>query len=145
MEILYNYLGEEFKDFPFCSMNIKPSYYIKEGKNGPENIITLTVYIYDKFHNILSKQVYRFINDQYKISDKKPLKYITPEDFENAFKECKNQIINLLYNNDFQKYNKCLNKLHNLENYVKTDYNEENSDIDNTSNYTDIINMMNNI
>ena len=73
METLYECLSQEFQDYPFVSINIKPSHSIKQTKKSPENIITLTVIIYDKYHNVLTKQIDEFVNDQFKVSAKKTL------------------------------------------------------------------------
>ena len=134
MEAIYSCLEYEFQDIPFSSMNVKPSYYLKNGKNGYENIVTLTVNLYDKFHSILGKHIYRFINDNYKVSAKRPLKFITVENLEESFRNARNDISNLIYHNYYQKYNKCISKLHNLENYVSCNYDqldlEENNNFD---------------
>ena len=67
MEALFECLGKEFGDVGFTSMNINPSHTVNYTKNGKlENIITLTITVYNSYHQNVGKKIIRFINDKYK-------------------------------------------------------------------------------
>ena len=70
MEALFECLGKEFGDVGFTSMNINPSHTVNYTKNGKlENIITLTITVYNSYHQNVGKKIIRFINDKYKTVD----------------------------------------------------------------------------
>ena len=121
MEPLYTCFAQEFKDCNFTSLNLKPTYSIIKGKH----VVNLTIDAFDKYHNCLKRQVFKFINDKYHPTPKNPLQNITPEQLDQAFKIGKMEILGRIYNNDYAKYNNYTNKLNELQAYAHADYNPE--------------------
>ena len=81
METIFECLGKEFQDVEFTSMNINPSHTVTYSKNGTEeNVITLTITVYNNIHKLVGKKVIKFVNDKYKITPSKKLEHITPEE-----------------------------------------------------------------
>ena len=99
MEALFECLGKEFGDVGFTSMNINPSHTVNYTKNGKlENIITLTITVYNSYHQNVGKKIIRFINDKYKITPVKKLDNVSVENLESAYLLAKPDIIKEIYN-----------------------------------------------
>lgn len=120
METIFQCLGKEFQDVEFTSMNINPSHTVTYSKNGTEeNVITLTITVYNNIHKLVGKKVIKFVNDKYKITPSKKLEHITPEDLDTAFLLSKNQILQEIYKDYITKFNSIGCKIQKLENYVQ--------------------------
>ena len=58
MDALFECLGKEFSGVEFTSMNIKPSHSVNYSKNGTEeNIITLTISVYNSVHDQVGRKI----------------------------------------------------------------------------------------
>ena len=121
MEALYTCIAQEFRDCPFTSVQIRPTYSVIKGKN----VVTLTIDIFNKYHNCLKRQIYKFVNDRYHPTVKNPLQNISPEQLDQAFKIAKMDLLTEIYNKDITKYNTYTNKLNELQAYATSDCNPE--------------------
>lgn len=118
MDCLFQCLGDEFKDVEFASMNIHPTHTVMYSRNGnEENVITLTVTIYNQIHKLVGKKIFRFINDKYKVTPAKKLDYITPEQIDSAFMISKEAILQEIYDDYIVKFNSIAEKVKKLEKY----------------------------
>ena len=86
MEALYTCIAQEYKDCPFTSINIKPTYTIIKGKN----VVTLTIDIFNKYHNCLKRQIFKFINDRYHPTIKKSITEHYTRAVRSSFQNSKN-------------------------------------------------------
>ena len=120
MDVLFECLGKEFCDVVFTSMNINPSHTVNYTKNGNlENIITLTITVYDSFHQNVGKKIIRFINDKYKITPVKKLDNVSVENLETAYLLAKPDIIKEIYNDYVKKYVNISEKLEKLNAFIE--------------------------
>lgn len=120
MDVLFECLGKEFGDVVFTSMNINPSHTVNYTKNGNlENIITLTITVYDSFHQNVGKKIIRFINDKYKITPVKKLDNVSVENLETAYLLAKPDIIKEIYNDYVKKYVNISEKLEKLNAFIE--------------------------
>ena len=111
-------MGKEFSDIEFTSMNINPSHSVTYSKNGTEeNVITLTVTVYNQIHKLVGKKVIKFINDKFKISPTKKLDHLLPEDLDSAFMLSKDSILQEIFEDYSIKYNTIVGKIQKLESY----------------------------
>ena len=126
MEALFECLGKEFGDVGFTSMNINPSHTVNYTKNGKlENIITLTITVYNSYHQNVGKKIIRFINDKYKITPVKKLDNVSVENLESAYLLAKPDIIKEIYNNYGKKYLNISDKLEKLNAFIELSNNQE--------------------
>ena len=126
MEALFECLGKEFGDVGFTSMNINPSHTVNYTKNGKlENIITLTITVYDSYHQNVGKKIIRFINDKYKITPVKKLDNVSVENLESAYLLAKPDIIKEIYNDYGKKYLNITDKLEKLNAFIELSNNQE--------------------
>ena len=126
MEALFECLGKEFGDVGFTSMNINPSHTVNYTKNGKlENIITLTITVYDSYHQNVGKKIIRFINDKYKITPVKKLDNVSVENLESAYLLAKPDIIKEIYNDYGKKYLNIADKLEKLNAFIELSNNQE--------------------
>ena len=126
MEALFECLGKEFGDVGFTSMNINPSHTVNYTKNGKlENIITLTITVYDSYHQNVGKKIIRFINDKYKITPVKKLDNVSVENLESAYLLAKPDIIKEIYNDYGKKYLNISDKLEKLNAFIELSNNQE--------------------
>ena len=120
MEALFECLGKEFGDVGFTSMNINPSHTVNYTKNGKlENIITLTITVYNSYHQNVGKKIIRFINDKYKITPVKKLDNVSVENLESAYLLAKPDIIKEIYNDYGKKYLNISDKLEKLNAFIE--------------------------
>ena len=113
-------MGKEFSDVEFTSMNINPSHSVTYSKNGTEeNVITLTVTVYNQTHKLVGKKVIKFINDKLKISPTKKLDHLSPEELDSAFMLSKNSILQEIYEDYSNKFNAIADKIQKLEKYAQ--------------------------
>ena len=126
MEALFECLGKEFGDVGFTSMNINPSHTVNYTKNGKlENIITLTITVYNSYHQNVGKKIIRFINDKYKITPVKKLDNVSVENLESAYLLAKPDIIKEIYNDYGKKYLNIADKLEKLNAFIELSNNQE--------------------
>ena len=126
MEALLECLGKEFGDVGFTSMNINPSHTVNYTKNGKlENIITLTITVYNSYHQNVGKKIIRFINDKYKITPVKKLDNVSVENLESAYLLAKPDIIKEIYNDYGKKYLNISDKLEKLNAFIELSNNQE--------------------
>ncbi len=126
MEALFECLGKEFGDVGFTSMNINPSHTVNYTKNGKlENIITLTITVYNSYHQNVGKKIIRFINDKYKITPVKKLDNVSVENLESAYLLAKPDIIKAIYNDYGKKYLNISDKLEKLNAFIELSNNQE--------------------
>ena len=126
MEHIFNCLGKEFADVEFSSMNINPSHTVNYTKNGKlENIITLTITVYNSYHQNVGKKIIRFINDKYKITPVKKLDNVSVENLESAYLLAKPDIIKEIYNDYGKKYLNISDKLEKLNAFIELSNNQE--------------------
>ena len=126
MEHIFNCLGKEFADVEFSSMNINPSHTVNYTKNGKlENIITLTITVYNSYHQNVGKRIIRFINDKYKITPVKKLDNVSVENLESAYLLAKPDIIKEIYNDYGKKYLNISDKLEKLNAFIELSNNQE--------------------
>ena len=126
MEALFECLGKEFGDVGFTSMNINPSHTVNYTKNGKlENIITLTITVYNSYHQNVGKKIIRFINDKYKITPVKKLDNVSVENLESAYLLAKPDIIKEIYNDYSKKYLNISDKLEKLNAFIELSNNQE--------------------
>ena len=126
MEALFECLGKEFGDVGFTSMNINPSHTVNYTKNGKlENIITLTITVYNSYHQNVGKKIIRFINDKYKITPVKKLDNVSVENLESAYLLAKPDIIKEIYNDYGKKYLNISDKLEKLNAFIELSNNQE--------------------
>ena len=126
MEALFECLGKEFGDVGFTSMNINPSHTVNYTKNGKlENIITLTITVYNSYHQNVGKKIIRFINDKYKITPVKKLDNVSVENLESAYLLAKPDIIKEIYNDYGKKYLNISDKLEKLNAFFELSNNQE--------------------
>lgn len=126
MEALFECLGKEFGDVGFTSMNINPSHIVNYTKNGKlENIITLTITVYNSYHQNVGKKIIRFINDKYKITPVKKLDNVSVENLESAYLLAKPDIIKEIYNDYGKKYLNISDKLEKLNAFIELSNNQE--------------------
>ena len=126
MEALFECLGKEFGDVSFTSMNINPSHTVNYTKNGKlENIITLTITVYNSYHQNVGKKIIRFINDKYKITPVKKLDNVSVENLESAYLLAKPDIIKEIYNDYGKKYLNISDKLEKLNAFIELSNNQE--------------------
>ena len=126
MEALFECLGKEFGDVGFTSMNINPSHTVNYTKNGKlENIITLTITVYNSYHQNVGKRIIRFINDKYKITPVKKLDNVSVENLESAYLLAKPDIIKEIYNDYGKKYLNISDKLEKLNAFIELSNNQE--------------------
>ena len=126
MEALFECLGKEFGDVGFTSMNINPSHTVNYTKNGKlENIITLTITVYNSYHQNVGKKIIRFINDKYKITPVKKLDNVSVENLESAYLLAKPDIIKEIYNDYGKKYLNISDKLEKLNAFIELRNNQE--------------------
>ena len=126
MEALFECLGKEFGDVGFTSMNINPSHTVNYTKNGKlENIITLTITVYNSYHQNVGKKIIRFINDKYKITPVKKLDNVSVENLESAYLLAKPDIIKQIYNDYGKKYLNISDKLEKLNAFIELSNNQE--------------------
>ena len=121
MEALFECLG-----VGFTSMNINPSHTVNYTKNGKlENIITLTITVYNSYHQNVGKKIIRFINDKYKITPVKKLDNVSVENLESAYLLAKPDIIKEIYNDYGKKYLNISDKLEKLNAFIELSNNQE--------------------
>lgn len=126
MEALFECLGKEFGDVGFTSMNINPSHTVNYTKNGKlENIITLTITVFNSYHQNVGKKIIRFINDKYKITPVKKLDNVSVENLESAYLLAKPDIIKEIYNDYGKKYLNISDKLEKLNAFIELSNNQE--------------------
>ena len=126
MEALFECLGKEFGDVGFTSKNINPSHTVNYTKNGKlENIITLTITVYNSYHQNVGKKIIRFINDKYKITPVKKLDNVSVENLESAYLLAKPDIIKEIYNDYGKKYLNISDKLEKLNAFIELSNNQE--------------------
>ena len=126
MEALFECLGKEFGEVGFTSMNINPSHTVNYTKNGKlENIITLTITVYNSYHQNVGKKIIRFINDKYKITPVKKLDNVSVENLESAYLLAKPDIIKEIYNDYGKKYLNISDKLEKLNAFIELSNNQE--------------------
>ena len=126
MEALFECLGKEFGDVGFTSMNINPSHTVNYTKNGKlENIITLTITVYNSYHQNVGKKIIIFINDKYKITPVKKLDNVSVENLESAYLLAKPDIIKEIYNDYGKKYLNISDKLEKLNAFIELSNNQE--------------------
>lgn len=126
MDALFECLGKEFGDVGFTSMNINPSHTVNYTKNGKlENIITLTITVYNSYHQNVGKKIIRFINDKYKITPVKKLDNVSVENLESAYLLAKPDIIKAIYNDYGKKYLNISDKLEKLNAFIELSNNQE--------------------
>lgn len=126
MEALFECLAKEFGDVGFTSMNINPSHTVNYTKNGKlENIITLTITVYNSYHQNVGKKIIRFINDKYKITPVKKLDNVSVENLESAYLLAKPDIIKEIYNDYGKKYLNISDKLEKLNAFIELSNNQE--------------------
>ena len=126
MEALFECLGKEFGDVGFTSMNINPSHTVNYTKNGKlENIITLTITVYNSYHQNVGKKIIKFINDKYKITPVKKLDNVSVENLESAYLLAKPDIIKEIYNDYGKKYLNISDKLEKLNAFIELSNNQE--------------------
>lgn len=126
MDALFECLGKEFGDVGFTSMNINPSHTVNYTKNGKlENIITLTITVYNSYHQNVGKKIIRFINDKYKITPVKKLDNVSVENLESAYLLAKPDIIKEIYNDYGKKYLNISDKLEKLNAFIELSNNQE--------------------
>ena len=126
MEALFECLGKEFGDVGFTSMNINPSHTVNYTKNGKlENIITLTITVYNSYHQNVGKKIIKFINDKYKITPVKKLDNVSVENLESAYLLAKPDIIKAIYNDYGKKYLNISDKLEKLNAFIELSNNQE--------------------
>ena len=126
MEALFECLGKEFGDVGFTSMNINPSHTVNYTKNGKlENIITLTITVYNSYHQNVGKKIIRFINDKYKITPVKKLDNVSVENLESAYLLAKPDIIKEIFNDYGKKYLNISDKLEKLNAFIELSNNQE--------------------
>ena len=122
MDALFECLGKEFSGVEFTSMNIKPSHSVNYTKNGTEeNIITLTISVYNSVHDQVGRKIIKFVNDKYKISPAKRLDHVTPEELDSAFLLSKNALLDEIYKDYREKFGKINDKLQNLLKYAQVE------------------------
>lgn len=122
MEFIFECLGSEFQGVEFTSMNVNPTHSVSYSKKGEiENVITLTVSVYNNVHKMVGKKIFKFVNDKYKVSPSKKLDYITAEALESAFTLSKEAIIKEIYDDYKAKYDAILEKLDKLTNYYESE------------------------
>ena len=118
MDAIFQCMGKEFSDVEFSSMNINPSHSVTYSKNGTEeNVITLTVTVYNQIHKLVGKKIIKFINDKYKISPTKKLDHLLPEDLDSAFMLSKDSILQEIFEDYSIKFNTIANKIQKLQKY----------------------------
>lgn len=107
-------------------MNINPSHTVNYTKNGKlENIITLTITVYNSYHQNVGKKIIRFINDKYKITPVKKLDNVSVENLESAYLLAKPDIIKEIYNDYGKKYLNISDKLEKLNAFIELSNNQE--------------------
>ena len=122
MDALFVCLGKEFSDVEFTSMNINPTHTVNYSKNGnEENIITLTITVYNSIHNQVGRKIIKFVNDKYKITPAKKLDHVIPEELDSAFLLSKNALLDEIYKDYAGKFNVINEKIQKLLNYAKVE------------------------
>ena len=122
MDALFVCLGKEFSDVEFTSMNINPTHTVNYSKNGnEENIITLTITVYNSIHNQVGRKIIKFVNDKYKITPAKKLDHVTPEELDSAFLLSKNAVLDEIYKDYREKFGKFNDKFQNLLKYAQVE------------------------
>ena len=122
MDALYVCLGKEFSDVEFTSMNINPTHTVNYSKNGnEENIITLTITVYNSIHNQVGRKIIKFVNDKYKITPAQRLDHVIPEELDSAFLLSKNALLDEIYKDYREKFGKINDKLQNLLKYAQVE------------------------
>ena len=107
-------------------MNINPSHTVNYTKNGKlENIITLTITVYNSYHQNVGKKIIRFINDKYKITPVKKLDNVSVDNLESAYLLAKPDIIKEIYNDYGKKYLNISDKLEKLNAFIELSNNQE--------------------
>lgn len=120
MDAIFQSMGKEFSDVEFTSMIINPSHTVTYSKNGTEeNVITLTVTVFNQIHKLVGKKVIKFINDKLKISPTKKLEHLSPEELDSAFMLSKDSILQEIFEDYSIKFNTIASKIQKLEKYAQ--------------------------